>query len=173
MITTKYKVAKFIAYGILATLLCVLQNTPGLFVLWGSKPMLVAAFAICVAIFERETAGGLFAVFAGLCCDFFSIYAFGFYALLLFFCCVAVGLLTQGFMRPVAVNAVLFTFVSMLIIQWIGFFFTILIWVDQGAGDYFFSVQFPLCLYTAVTAFPLYYLARSVHLYFEAKIEAA
>lgn len=173
MVTTKYKVAKFIAYGVVAVLLCVLQNTPGLFVLWGIKPMPVVAFAICVAIFERETAGGLFAIFAGMCCDLFSVYAFGYYALLLFFCCVGVGLLTQGFMRPVAANAMLFTFLSMLLIQWIGFFFTILIWVSEGAAVYFFSVLFPLCIYTAVSAVPIYYLARVVHLYFEEKIEAA
>ncbi|MEG0942879.1 MAG: hypothetical protein RSD74_03370 [Angelakisella sp.] len=173
MVTTKYKIAKFFSYGVVATLLCVLQNTPGLFAIYGTKPMLVVSFAICVAIFERETAGGLFAVFAGLLCDLFSSYSFGYYALLLFFCCVAVGLLTQGFMRPVAVNAMLFTLVTMVFIQWVGFFFTILIWVEEGAAEYFFGRLLPFCIYTAVMAFPLYYLARVMHLYFEAKIEAA
>ncbi|MEG2073187.1 MAG: hypothetical protein RRY54_00310 [Angelakisella sp.] len=173
MITTKYKVAKFAVYGGVAVLLCILQNTPGLFVLWGTKPMPVAAFAICVAIFERETAGGLFAVFAGLCCDLFSVYAFGYYAMMLFFCCVTVGLLTQGFMRPVVANAMLFTLAAMLLAQWVGFFFTILIWVEEGAVHYFLTTQLPLCLYTALAAFPLYYLTRILHLYFEAKIDAA
>lgn len=173
MITTKYKIGKFLSYGMVTVLLCILQNTPGLFVLWGSKPMPVAAFAICVAIFERETAGGLFAVFAGLCCDLFSSYAFGYYAMMLFLCCVTVGLLTQGFMSSVAANAALFTFASMMLIQWTGFFFTILIWVEEGAAQYFFSVQFPLCVYTALSAFPLYYLTKIIHLYFEEKIEAA
>lgn len=173
MLSTKYKVFKFIAYGIIAIVLCVLQNTPGLFVLWGIKPMLVVAFAVCVTLFEKETAGGLVGMFCGLLCDFFSSYTFGFYALALFVCCVLVGLLTQGYMRPVIFNAVLFTMLAITLIQWAGFFFTIFIWDEPGAMDYLWTRIMPMCFYTAATAPLFYYPVRALHLYFEGLIASA
>lgn len=173
MLSTKYKVAKFITYALAAVFLCVLQNTPGLFVIRNIKPMWAAAFAICVTLFEKETAGGLFGAFAGLLCDFFSSYTFGFYALGLFFFCVVVGLLTQGYMRPVAVNGMLFTLVSMGLIQWAGFFFTIYIWGTPDAGLYYLTRLLPMCVYTALTALLLFYPTRAIHRYWEQRIAAA
>ena len=173
MLTTKYKIAKFIAYGLLAALLCVLQNTPGLFVLWEVKPMLVAAFAVCVAFFERETAGGLFAIWCGFLCDLMSAYTFGFYMLSLFVLCVAVGLLTQGFMSRVSANAVLFTLVAMLMIQGVAFFFVFFIRSVPDSGGYFLRQMLPMSLYTAATALLLYYPTRWLHNYVQTLIDAA
>lgn len=173
MPTTKYKIIKFLVYGLCAIGLCVLQNTPGLFALGDIKPMPVVAFAVCVTLFEKETAGGLFGAFCGLLCDFYSSYTFGFYALLLFFFCVLVGLLTQGYMRPVLVNAVLFTLLSILAIQFAGFYFTLYIWGYPDAMLYFTRRLLPLCIYTAATALLFFYPVRATHLYFEQRIALA
>lgn len=173
MPTTKYRIAKFLVYGLCAIGLCVLQNTPGLFALGGVKPMLVVAFAVCVTLFEKETAGGLFGAFCGLLCDFYSSYTFGFYALLLFFFCVVVGLLTQGYMQPVLVNAVLFTLLSMLVIQYAGFFFTLYIWNYADTTLYLTKRLLPLCIYTAATALLFFFPVRWAHLYFEERIASA
>lgn len=173
MRTTKYKIAKFITYGTAAALLCVLQNTPGLFVLFGVKPMLVFSFSICAAIFERETAGGLFGLFGGLLCDIFSSYTFGFYALLLFLCCVLAGLVTQGYVRPVAINAMLLTFFGILFAQGSGFFFTIFIRGVPDSMRYFTGHLLPMCAYTAATALLFFFPTRAIHLYWQRKIDAA
>ena len=56
---TRYKVLKYLLYFLGGVFLCVLQNTPGLFVIAGVKPMLVAALAVAAAMFEGEFAGAL------------------------------------------------------------------------------------------------------------------
>lgn len=166
----RFVVLKFLLYAWVAVILLVLQNTPGLFVILGTKPMLVAAFAVAVAMFEGELAGAFAGAFGGMLCDLFSYYRSGYYALMFFFCCLAVGLLVQGFMRPVVINCCLFTFLTMLFTQSVAFFFLFLIRGYEGP-EMFFTLQIlPLCLYTAVTAAPAFYWVRWAHLRFQKKI---
>ncbi|MEG1874681.1 MAG: rod shape-determining protein MreD [Angelakisella sp.] len=173
MRTTKYKILKYATYALVAIFLCVLQNTPGLFAISGVKPMLVMSFAVCVTLFEKETAGGLFGAFAGMLCDLFGSYTFGFYTLLLFVGCVLVGLLTQSFMRPVLFNAVLFTLALGCFIQLVGFAFTMLLRSVPDAWQYYGRCLLPMCAYTAVTAAVFFYPASILYHYFEAKVLAA
>lgn len=166
----RFVVLKFLLYALLAVTLAALQNTPGLFVILGAKPMLVAAFAVAAAMFEGELAGALFGAFGGMLCDLFSYYRSGYYALMFFFCCLAVGLLVQGFMRPVVVNCVLFTFAVMLLSQSVAFFFLFLIRGYEGP-ELFFTLQIlPLCLYTAVMAVPAFFGVRWLHGWFRKRI---
>ena len=117
MAKTRFVALKFAVYAAVALLLTVVQNTPGLLLIGSAKPMLTAAFAIAVAMFEGELAGAFAGAFGGFLCDLFSYYRFGYYALMLFICCLMVGLLVQGYMRPVVMNCCLFTFLAMLAAQ--------------------------------------------------------
>ena len=168
---TKYKVLKYALYLAAGIFLCVLQNTPGLFVIAGTKSMLVVSLAVAAAMFEGEFAGALCGAVGGMLCDIFSYYRFGYYALMVFLCCCAVGLLVQSYMRPVAANCFLFTFLTMLLNQGIAFFFTILI-RDYGSPGLLFSAQvLPLCLYTALAAVPIFYGVRWFHRHFQRLLE--
>lgn len=169
---TRYKVLKYLLYFLGGVFLCVLQNTPGLFVIAGVKPMLVAALAVAAAMFEGEFAGALCGAAGGLLCDIFSYYRFGFYALIFFLCCCAVGLLVQNYMRPVATNCFLFTFLTMLFAQSVAFFFTVLIRGYENPGLLFTAQVLPLCLYTAAAAVPAFYGVRRFHLFFQQLLEA-
>lgn len=166
----RFVILKFLLYGWIAAVLLMLQNTPGLFIILGTKPMLVAAFAVAVAMFEGEMAGAFFGAYGGMLCDLFSYYRSGYYALMLFFCCLAVGLLVQGFMRPVAVNCCLFTFAAMLITQSVAFFFLFLIRGYEGPEMFFMLQILPLCLYTAVMASPAFFGVRWLHGRFQKRI---
>lgn len=167
---TRFVVLKFLFYACAAVALATLQNTPGLLVILGAKPMLVAAFAVAVAMFEGEFAGAFAGAFGGMLCDLFSYYRSGYYALMLFLCCFAVGLLVQGFMRPVVMNCCLFTFAAMLLSQGVAFFFLFLIRGYESPGVFFVFQILPLCLYTAATAAPAFFAVRQVHLWFQKKI---
>lgn len=167
---TRFVVMKFLFYACVAVLLAVLQNTPGLLVIAGAKPMLVAAFAVAVAMFEGEFAGAFAGAFGGMLCDLFSYYRSGYYAFIFFACCLGVGLLVQGFMRPVVMNCCLFTFLAMLLSQGVAFFFLFLIRGYQRTELFFLLQILPLCLYTAVTAAPAFFAVRRVHLWFQKKI---
>lgn len=164
---TRFVLLKYLVYAAIAVVLAVLQNTPGLFLIGRAKPMLAAAFAIAVAMFEGEFAGAFAGAFGGMLCDVFSYYRSGYYALVFFFCCMVIGLLVQGFMRPVVMNCCLFTFTAMLIAQGIAFFFVFLIRGYEGTDVFFLSRVLPLCLYTAAAAVPAFFAVRQLHQRFQ------
>ena len=167
---TRFVVLKFLFYAAVAVLLAMVQNTPGLLVILGRKPMLVAAFAVAVAMFEGEFAGAFAGAFGGMLCDFFSYYRSGYYALMFFLCCFAIGLLVQGFMRPVVMNCCLFTFCAMLFSQGVAFFFLFLIRGYEGPEIFFLMQILPLCGYTAGMAVPAFFAVRWVHGWFQKRI---
>lgn len=170
---TRFVVLKFLLYGCIAVALCTIQNTPGLLVAAGTKPMLTAAFVVAVAMFEGEFAGALTGAFGGMLCDFFSYYRFGYYALMFFLCCLAVGLLVQGYMRPVVMNCCLFVFAAMLLSQGVAFFFVFLIRGYESPEILFTLGILPLCFYTALAGIPAFYGVRALHQWLQKKIEPA
>ena len=170
---TRFVVLKFFLYGCIAVVLCTIQNTPDLLVAAGAKPMLTAAFVVAVAMFEGEFAGALTGAFGGMLCDFFSYYRFGYYALMFFLCCLAVGLLVQGYMRPVVMNCCLFVFATMLLSQGVAFFFVFLIRGYESPEILFTLGILPLCFYTALAGIPAFYGVRALHQWLQKKIEPA
>lgn len=170
---TRFVVLKFLLYAAVAVLLAVIQNTPGLLMAGRTKPMLVAAYVIALAMFEGEVGGALMGAFGGMLCDILSYYRSGYYALIFFLCCLAVGLLVQGYLRPVVLNCCLFTLAAMLLSQGIAFFFLFMIRGYEGSELLFTLRILPLCIYTAVMGIPAFYGARASHDWFQKKIEPA
>ena len=56
-------------------------------------------------MFDKQLAGGLFGLFAGILCDTSSNVLFGFQSILYLVICTAVGLLVVYFMQPSVVNS--------------------------------------------------------------------
>ena len=54
---TRFIVLKFLVYAAIAILLAIVQNTPDLLLIGTAKPMLAAAFAVAVAMFEGVCRG--------------------------------------------------------------------------------------------------------------------
>ena len=73
----KIMVVKYVTYSLLILVLYVLQSTPQLFSIAGIKPVLVFPFAVAVAMFDKQLAGGLFGLFAGIPVDFISGHLYG------------------------------------------------------------------------------------------------
>ena len=168
---TRFIVLKFLVNAAIAILLPIVQNTPDLLLIGTAKPMLAAAFAVAVAMFEGEFAGALSGAFCGMLCDFFSYYRFGYYALMLFLCCLGVGLLVQGYMRPVVLNCCLFILLTMLLSQGIAFFFLFLIRGYEGTELLFTLGILPLCFYTVAMGIPAFFGVRAIHQWFQKRIE--
>jgi rod shape-determining protein MreD len=100
---------KHAGYMLLLLFVYVLQVTPGLFSLFGVKPMPVIALAVCIAMAEGEFAGGLYGVFCGLLLDFGAFTLFGIISVLMLICGVATGLLTIYLVRDGLRSAFLLT----------------------------------------------------------------
>lgn len=64
---TKLMIAKYALYVLLMVILYVLQTDPNLFAIAGVKPVLVLPFAVCIAMFDSQLAGGLFGLLRASC----------------------------------------------------------------------------------------------------------
>ena len=155
--------AKYLTYGLVLLLLYVLQTTPGLFVIFGAKPMLVVPAAIAIAMCEGEFVGGLYGAFAGLLCDMGSSMLFGFNGFLLTFFCVVTGLLVIHLMHCNAWNAILFTFITMLAIGSLEFLFGYGMWGLENVWMIYTYRTLPLIVYTAVVSPLPFWLMRGIH----------
>lgn len=156
-------VAKYFVYGILLTLLYVLQTTPGLFVVFGTKPMLVVPAAIAIAMHEGEFAGGWYGAFAGLLCDIGSSMLFGFNGFLFTFFCVGAGLLVTHLMHCNFWNAMLFTLVTMMAVGSLEFLFGYGMWGLDSVWMIYVHRTLPLIAYTTFVAPLLFWLVRKIH----------
>lgn len=79
---SKIQLAKYFLYILLIIILYVLQNDPNFTLSNGTGPVLVLPFAVAVAMFDGQLAGGLFGLFAGILCDTSSSVLFGFGSIL-------------------------------------------------------------------------------------------
>ena len=152
--------AKYAAYGLVLLVLYVLQTTPGLFVIFGSKPMLVVPAAIAIAMHEGEFAGGFYGAFAGLLCDMGSSLLFGFNGFLLTFFCVGTGLLVTHLMHSNIWNIMLFTLITMLAIGSLEFLFGYGMWGFENVWMIYVYATLPLIAYTTVVSPLLFWLVR-------------
>jgi len=156
-------VAKHLTYGLALLVLYVLQTTPGLFVIFGAKPMLVVPAAIAIAMHEGEFVGGWYGAFAGLLCDMGGNMLFGFSGLLLTFFCVGTGLLVTHLMHSNIWNSILFTFIAMLAMGSLEFLFGYGMWGLPNVWMIYVYRTLPLIAYTTVVAPLLFWLMRGIY----------
>ena len=155
--------AKYTVYALVLLVLYVLQTTPGLFVVFGAKPMLVVPAAIAIAMHEGEFVGGWYGAFAGLLCDIGSSMLFGFNGLLLTFFCVGAGLLVTHLMHCNVWNTMLFTLITMLATGSLEFLFGYGMWGLPNVWMIYVYHTLPLIAYTTLVAPLLFWLVRKVH----------
>ena len=155
--------AKYTVYVFILLLLYVLQTTPGLFVLFDAKPMLVVPAAIAIAMYEGEFAGGIYGAFAGLLSDMGSSMLFGFGGLLLAFFCIATGLLVIHLMHCNVWNAILYVAVAMLIQGSLAFLFGFGMWGHANVWMIYVRQTLPLVGYTTVVTPVLFWLVGQVY----------
>jgi rod shape-determining protein MreD len=147
---------KHAGYMLMLLTVYVLQVTPGLFSLFGVKPMPVIALAVCIAMAEGEFAGGLYGVFCGLLLDFGAFTLFGINSVLMLICGVATGLLTIYLVRDGLRSAFLLTLAAAALVGVAGYFFLYGMWNLEGAVRIFFNRTVPMIFYTSLCAIPIY-----------------
>jgi len=156
-------IIKYTAYGLILLFLYVLQTTPGLFVIFGSKPMLVVPAAIAIAMHEGEFTGGLYGAFAGLLCDMAGRMLLGFNGLFLAFFCIAAGLLIIYLMHCNVWNAMLYVFLTMLVTGSLEFMFGYGMWGFDGVWRIYAFHTLPLIIYTTAVTPLLFWLMRTIY----------
>lgn len=133
--------------------------------------MLVLPFAVCIAMFDSQLAGGLFGLLAGILCDTSSNVLFGFQSILYLLICTAVGLLVVYFMQPSVTNSLIFVgcgFAGRLLLE---YFFYYAMWGYDNAYLILLQRMLPNLLYTLALT-PLWFLlVRRLHRFFQEKLE--
>lgn len=168
---SKIQLIKYILYSFLMIVLYVLQTDPNFTLSSGTGPVLVLPFAVAVAMFDGQLAGGLFGLFAGILCDTSSNVLFGFGSILYLVICTAVGLLVLYFMQPSLTNSLIFTGSGFAVRLLLEYFFYYAMWGYENSSQILLRHMLPNLLCTLLVT-PLIFLAvRRMHRFFEEKLE--
>ena len=164
-------IAKHAVYVFTLLILYVLQTTPGLFAIFGARPLLVIPAAIVIAMCEGEFAGGIYGAFAGLLCDMTGVMLFGFNGLLIALFCIATGLAVIYLMHTNVYNAMLYTAVAMLMRGSIEFLFGYGMWGYADVWQIYVYNTLPIIVYTTIVTPLIFWMMRGIHRKFARRLE--
>ena len=164
MNNTKYlRFFKHTAYVLLLLVLYVLQTVPGLFVIYGTKPILVVPAAIAIAMLEGEFVGGVYGAVAGLLCDMGGFSLFGFNGFVITVCCVAAGLLIIYLLRCNLWNCLLLVLVTLLLRGSVEYVFSYGMWGYEGVWKIYVYRVLAVVAYSVAVTPAIYFLTAKLH----------
>lgn len=148
---------KWAIYALLLLLFYVLQTTPGLFQIFGAKPVLVLALAVCVSMYEGVMASAMFSMAAGLLWDISSDKLFGFNGLIFLCCGLMISLLCIYYLRTKLWNSLLFCGVTLAVQGLLDYVFYYAMWNLENTHLILLRTILPNAAYTLVVT-PLVFL---------------
>ena len=149
---------RYFSYSLLIILLLILQSTPKLFPeIFGSKPLLLVAFSICIASKEEKIPSLIFGAVCGMFTDIATGGNIGFFAILLTLICYAEAHIFSIYFKPSIVSVLLvgITTIPILILLYF-FIFT----VFAGVSDcwmYFVNHYISRIIYRFLMVIPVYF----------------
>lgn len=164
MKSLKYQtVLKHIIYSLCILVLYLMQTTPSLFKIFGNKPLFVIPYAVILAMYEGEFAGGIYGAVAGLLCDMSSRLLFGFNGFIISFLCIGTALLIIYYVHLSLKGAFLFVFLIMLIRGSLESLFAFGMWGYDNSWKLFFLNTLPVIFYSTALVPPYYFLIRKIY----------
>lgn len=147
---------KWVIFILLAIAMLGLETAPGLFSIFGVKPLLLFPLAITFAFFEKERAAGVYAIVIGALWDVASGKALGFSSILLLILCTVISLLVLYFVKQNLINCILLLAGALFCYYFICYLFYFLVWGYPGVWGSLLSHFIPTFVYT-VAITPLYF----------------
>ncbi len=145
--------------GVLVLLTFFVRNTHGIFPEpWGIPVMIMVPLVICIGMFQRETEGMIYGLFAGVLMDAFSSQTVCFHSIMLmsagYFSGVLITRLMRNNLKTCLLLNVIFLFVYNTLFYFINYFSP-----DQSSTTYvFFDVYIASVFYTMLFV-PFVYIA--------------
>lgn len=155
-------VGKYGCYALLLLLAMVLQTTPGLFSLGGTKPAWLLAVAVAISIQEGEFIGALYGVLAGLLWELAAGRIIGEFSILLLMLCFGIALLFMLVLRATPLNVSLLTALAALVLCSVDFVFSYWLQGHAGVGAVYLRRMLPTALYTGLIACLCLWAVRAV-----------
>ena len=150
---------RYFAYSILIILLLVLQSTPNLMPeIFGSKPLLLVATALCIASKEDKIPSIIFGAVCGMFTDIATGGNIGFFAILLTLICYAEAHIFSTYFKSSLVSVLI---VGIIAIPILIFSYFLIFTVFAGVSDcwiYFVNHYISRIIYTFLMIIPLYFV---------------
>ena len=142
-------------------ILFLLQTTPGLLPVIGkASAMLLVPAVVCIGMFERETAGAFFGLFAGLLWDTVSAQPTGFHSIILMCLGCISGLLITHLMQNSLLSGILLSALGIILHTMLYWVIFVLLRGYTGALTLLYQQFLPSMLYTALFIPLLYFIIR-------------
>jgi cell shape-determining protein MreD len=141
----------------------------GVFSTW--QPIVILPLCVAVATFEGELASGIFGMFCGFAVDMASGKLFGFTALWLLPCAVLIALLITHLIRVNIINHLWMTAAVCLIVGFMDYVFSYLLWDAAGAPIILTHFILPSYIAAWLLAPPIFLLIKAIHTRFGTGVE--
>lgn len=152
-------VFRYIAFALEMILLAVLQSTPKLMPeIFGSKPLLLVAAALCFAGVEEVVPSTVLGAVCGVIADLSGTGRIGFFAVALTLCCYGISHLMNTRLRSNLFTLMLLSLGGVILIIGLYFVFFRLLAGVPDSGILFVNHYISRILYTYVCIVPLYFL---------------
>ena len=155
-------VLKWAIYALLLFVFYGLQTAPGFFRFLDAQPLLTIPLVISIAMFEHEIGGAVFGILAGFLWDMQQDTLFGFNALVMMCCCVAVSLLIMYLMPTTLPSSLFYNFSVLAIQSGLYFLFCYALWGTPDMSLVWINYLLPQMGLTMLAGIPIYYLVRLI-----------
>lgn len=120
----KLKLFRYLAYAIEITVLHIVAGIPGFMPsIFGTKPMILLAVALTVAVFEGEIPAMIVGLICGALCDIGTTNGIGYYTVALTILCFVIGYCARNFFVTSFLNAMVIGVVSVALLMIFNFLF--------------------------------------------------
>ncbi len=153
----RFKILRYILYGIELLVLFVLQGTPNLVPeLYGGRPNLLLPAVLTIAMFEPKLPALFFGAAGGLLTDIGGGEVIGFFAIIATVLCYFTSYLTSDIIRTSLLTAMLITLIAVPVTLGLHFLF---FYVFKGYGEivYFFVNHYLSRILYTIAAMPIIY----------------
>jgi len=152
-----YKYLKWTLYTVILLFMFFLQFTKGMLPqFFGTRPVLLIAFVVCLAMYEGDTYGGAFGLITGLLWDFSANRVFGYNAILLMAIGIVVGLIATYLMQNNIFSALILCGAAIFLVETSDWFFYYVLWGYDLPIYVFFRYYFLTMVYSALSI-PIYH----------------
>jgi cell shape-determining protein MreD len=147
-----YALTLMVFYGI---------SAGGVFSTW--QPIVILPLCAAVAMHEGELASGVFGMFCGFSMDMAAGKLFGFTALWLLPCAALIALLITHLIRVNIINHLWMTAGTCLIVGFMDYVFSYLLWDSAGAPIILTNFILPSYIAALVLAPPIFLIVKAIH----------
>ena len=121
------QISKYSIFVISVFILYIFQSTPGFLTVFGIKPVFILPFCITLSMMDESHTAGIVYLVGGLLTDLSCGRSVGTFSIQLILSCLAGIIAVKFFFKPSRRNFYLFSFVAMMAMLTVDFFFTFIL----------------------------------------------